>query len=242
MRQVLTNLSGRVNRSAHPLLEKRRVGIVQVSVITSDRGLCGAFNTNIFRKAIQVIEECEASGAKVIIGVVGRKGGDFFRRRHWQIRDPYINVFERLTYEHAMEIGMAGAEAFMNGIFDELHVIYNEFKSVVQQRVVVEKLLPIEPLEEFGAAQESMEGAYLYEPNEDELFATLLPKYAQVQVFRILLESSAAEQAARMQAMDGATRNAGEVIKNLTRLYNKSRQEAITKELMDIVGGAEAQK
>jgi F-type H+-transporting ATPase subunit gamma len=242
MRQVLAHLSGRVNRAAHPLLHKRPVRIIQVSVVTSDRGLCGAFNANIFRKALGVIEECEARGAKVILGVVGRKGGDFFRRRHWPIRDPYINVFERLTYEHAMEIGMAGGEAFMNGIFDELYVVYNEFKSVVQQRVVVEHLLPIEPLEEFGAAQGSTGGGYLYEPDEEELFATLLPKYGQVQVFRILLESSAAEQAARMQAMDGATRNAGEVIKNLTRLYNKSRQEAITKELMDIVGGAEAQK
>ena len=240
LRQVLANLSRRVNRSAHPLFEKRPVRTIQVTVVTSDRGLCGAFNTNIFRKAVQVIEECESRGTKVIVGVVGRKGGDFFRRRHWPIRDPFINVFERLTYEHATEIGMAGAEAFMNGIFDELHVIYNEFKSVAQQRVVVEKLLPIEPLEEFGT-QESMEGGYLYEPNEEEIFHTLLPKYAQVQVFRILLESSAAEQAARMQAMDGAARNAGEVIKNLTRLYNKSRQEAITKELMDIVGGAEAQ-
>ena len=241
MRQVLANLSVRVNRAAHPLLEKRPVRIIQVSVVTSDRGLCGAFNANIFRKALGVIEECEARGAKVIVGVVGRKGADFFRRRHWPIREPFMNVFERLTYEHAMEIGMAGAEAFKTGEFDELYMVYNEFKSVVQQRVIVEHLLPIEPLEEF-AAHESMAGGYLYEPDEEELFATLLPKYAQAQIYRILLESSAAEQAARMQAMDGATRNAGEVIKNLTRLYNKSRQEAITKELMDIVGGAEAQK
>jgi F-type H+-transporting ATPase subunit gamma len=242
LRSVLADLSGRVNRASHPLLQKRPVRIVQVTVITSDRGLCGAFNANIFRKALQVIREHEAQGVKVLVGVVGRKGGEFFRRRHWPIRDRYIGVFERLTYEHAMDIGMAGAKAFEEGIFDEFYVVYNEFKSAVQQRIVVEKLLPIEPLEEFGAAQSTMGGSYLYEPDEEELLATLLPKHAQGQVFRILLESSAAEQAARMAAMDGATRNAGELIKNLTRLYNRGRQESITKELMDIVGGAEALK
>lgn len=241
MRQVLAHLSVRVNRSAHPLLQQRPVRIIQVTVVTSDRGLCGAFNANIFRKALGMIEECEARGAKVIVGVVGRKGGDFFRRRHWPIRDRFMNVFERVTYEQAMEIGLAGAEAFVNGTFDEVYIVYNEFKSIVQQRVVVEQILPIEPEGEFGA-QQSTAGGYLYEPDEEELFATLLPKWAQAQIYRILLESSASEQAARMQAMDGATRNAGEVIKNMTRLYNKSRQEAITKELMDIVGGAEAQK
>jgi F-type H+-transporting ATPase subunit gamma len=240
MRQAIANLSGRANRTAHPLLQKRLLRTIQVTVVTSDRGLCGAFNANIFRKAFQVIEECEARGAKVIVGVVGKKGGDFFRRRHWPIRDPFINIFERLSYEHAIEIGMAGTEAFKNGVFDEVYVVYNEFKSAVQQRVIVEKLLPLEPFEEAGASP--VGGAYLFEPNEQELLATLLPKHAQAQIFRILLESSAAEQAARMSAMDGATRNAGELIKKLTTYYNKTRQAAITKELMDIVGGAEALK
>lgn len=238
MRRVITDLSARVNRAAHPLLQKRPVRTIQVTVVTSDRGLCGAFNTNIFRKAVQVIQECEARGAKVIVGVVGKKGGEFFRRRHWPIREPFINVFERLTFEHAIEIGEAGAEAFKAEVFDEVQVIYNEFKSAAQQRVIVEKLLPIEPVEETGMA--SLGGGYLYEPDEEELLAALLPKHAQAQIFRILLESSAAEQAARMTAMDGATRNAGEMIKRLTLIYNKSRQEAITKELMDIIGGAEA--
>ena len=240
MRQAITDLSGRANRAAHPLLQKRPVRTIQVSVVTSDRGLCGAFNANIFRKAFQVIEECEAQGAKVIVGVVGKKGGDFFRRRHWPIRDPFINIFERLSFEHAIEIGVAGAEAFQTEVFDEVHVVYNEFKSAVQQRVIVEKLLPIEPFEETGATPAG--GAYLFEPNEEELLAALLPKHAQAQIYRILLESSAAEQAARMSAMDGATRNAGELIKKLTVYYNKTRQTAITKELMDIVGGAEALK
>jgi F-type H+-transporting ATPase subunit gamma len=240
LRRVLANLSGRVNPSAHPLFQKRPVKIIQVTVVSSDRGLCGAFNMNVFRKALKVIQECEASGATVIVGVVGRKGSEYFRRRHWPVRDPNVNVFERLTYEHALEVGLAAVEAFANGIFDEGYIVYNEFKNVVQQQVVVEKLLPIEPLEEFGAAEAPSGGGYLFEPDQEELLETLLPKYAQGQVFRILLESSAAEQAARMAAMDGATRNAGELIKQLSLKYNRSRQEAITKELMDIVGGAEA--
>ncbi len=242
LRRVLANLSGRVNRSAHPFLQKRTVQIIQVTVISSDRGLCGAFNMNIFRKAIQVIEDCEKRGVKVIVGVVGRKGNEFFRRRHWPLRDPNVDVFERLTYEHALEIGLGAMEAYESGIFDEAYVVYNEFKSVVQQRVVVEKTIPIEPLKEFGVVEAPSTGGYLYEPNQEELLRSLLPKYVQAQVYRILLESLAAEQAARMAAMDGATRNAGDLIKQLNLQYNKGRQEAITKELLDIVGGAEALK
>ncbi|HSF09010.1 MAG TPA: ATP synthase F1 subunit gamma [Nitrospirales bacterium] len=242
LRRVLANLSSRVNQSVHPLFQKRPVKIIQVTVVTSDRGLCGAFNMNVIRKALQVIQKCEETGAKVIVGVIGRKGNEYFRRRHWPIRDPNVNVFERLTYEHALEVGLAAVEAFADGVFDEGYIVYNEFKNVVQQQVVVEKVLPIEPLKEFGAAETQTGGGYLYEPDQEELLSTLLPKYAQGQVFRILLESSAAEQAARMAAMDGATRNAGELIKHLSLKYNRSRQEAITKELMDIVGGAEALK
>ena len=242
LRRVLANLSGRVNQSVHPLFQKRPIKIIQVTVVTSDRGLCGAFNMNVIRKALQLIQKCEESAAKVIIGVVGRKGNDYFRRRHWPIRDANVNVFDRLTYEHALEVGLAAVEAFTEGVFDEGYIVYNEFKNVVQQQVVAEKVFPIEPLEEFGAAEAQSGGGYLYEPDQEELLAALLPKYAQGQVYRILLESLAAEQAARMAAMDGATRNAGELIKQLSLKYNRSRQEAITKELMDIVGGAEALK
>ncbi len=242
LRRVLANLSGRVNQFVHPLFQKRPVKIIQVTVVTSDRGLCGAFNMNVIRKALQLIQKCEKTGAKVIIGVVGRKGNEYFRRRQWPVRDPNVNVFDRLTYEHALEVGLAAVEAFTDGAFDEGYIVYNEFKNVVQQQVVVDKVFPIEPLAEFGAAEAPSGGGYLYEPDQEELLSALLPKYAQGQVFRILLESSAAEQAARMAAMDGATRNAGELIKQLSLKYNRSRQEAITKELMDIVGGAEALK
>ncbi len=240
MREVVANLSRRVNRNLHPLLQKRPTKTVRVVVVTSDRGLCGAFNANIIRRALEFIRECEARGVKVEIGMVGRRGRDFFKRRHWTTHEPYVNIFDRLSYEHGMEIAQAATEQYTTGLFDEAHIIYNEFKSALQQRVVVEQLFPIDSLDEQGETGETLGGSYLYEPDEHELLDALLRKHLQAQAFRILLESSAAEQAARMAAMDGATRNAGEMIAKLTLYYNKTRQAAITKELMDIVGGAEA--
>ncbi len=194
MREVIANLSKRVNRGAHPLLQKRTVRNIEVLIVTSDRGLCGAFNANIVRKALECLRETDAKGVKVTVSLVGRKGREYFRRRPWPIRQEWLGVFDRLTYEHGIDIGQDLIEHFTKGTFDELYVIYNEFKSAIQQRVIVEKLFPIEA------------------------------------------------HGARMAAMDGATRNAGELIKKLTLYYNKTRQAAITKELMDIVGGAEALK
>ena len=240
MREVMANLGRRVNRASHPLLQKRPIKTVEVLVVTSDRGLCGAFNANIVRKAVEYIRQSEAAGLKVSVSLVGRKGRDYFRRRPWPIRQEWTGVFDRLTYEHGIDIGQDLIDHFVKGTFDELYVIYNEFKSAIQQRVIVEKLFPIGAPEESGDAEKHEVGSYLYEPDEDELLAALLPKHFQIQAFRILLESSAAEHGARMAAMDGATRNAGELIKKLTLYYNKTRQAAITKELMDIVGGAEA--
>jgi len=242
MREVIADLSLRVNRAAHPLLQKRVSRNIEVLVVTSDRGLCGAFNANILRKASEFIQEYERRGARVTVSLVGRKGRDFFRRRQWPVRQQWLGVFDRLTYEHGLDIGQDLIEQFTKGTFDELYIIYNEFKSAIQQRVIVEKLFPIEALGRTAEAGAVSGGSYEYEPDEDELLAALLPKHFQTQAFRVLLESSAAEQGARMAAMDGATRNAGEMIKKLTLYYNKTRQAAITKELMDIVGGAEALK
>ncbi len=240
LRSVLADLSQRVNRASHPLLQKRTGRQIEVLVVTSDRGLCGAFNANILRKALEFIRAVEARGGAVTVSLVGRKGRDYFRRRPWPIRQQWVGVFDRLTYEHGLDVGQDLIEHYVKGTFDELHVIYNEFKSAIQQRVVVEKLFPIDPFEQAGEGPPG--GSYLYEPDEDELLAALLPKHFHWQAYRILLESSAAEHGARMAAMDGATRNAGELIKKLTLYYNKTRQAAITKELMDIVGGAEALK
>ena len=242
MRDVIANLSRRMNRSAHPLLQKRTGRKIEIVIVTSDRGLCGAFNANIIRKASEFIRDSEARGATVTLSVVGRKGREYFRRRPWPIRQQWLGVFDRLSYEHGIEIGQDLIESYTQGSFDELYVIYNEFKSAIQQRVIVEKFFPIDSLDQPNEPASHLGGSYLYEPDEDELLATLLPKHFQTQAYRVLLESSAAEQGARMAAMDGASRNAGEIIKKLTLYYNKTRQAAITKELMDIVGGAEALK
>ena len=244
MRGVLSNLSRRVNRSAHPLLQKREVKKIEVLVFTSDRGLCGGFNGNIARKSAEFVRQCEAQGLTVGLSIVGRKGRDYFRRRSWPIRQEWTGVFDKLSFEHAIDIGGDLTDKFVKGSFDELHVVYNEFKSAIQQRVIVEKLFPVDAATEFSVAPAEgvASGAYLYEPDEAALLSALVPKHFQVQAYRILLESAAAEHGARMAAMDGATRNAGQLIKKVTLYYNKTRQAAITKELMDIVGGAEALK
>ena len=245
LRGVVANLGEHASPVSHPLLHKRDGNKTELVVVTSDRGLCGAFNANILRRAVEVLSEHQNGGEQATVSLVGRKSIDFFRRRSWSIRQEWPGVFDRLSYEHALDIGRNIVQQYNEGSFDQLYVVYNEFKSVMQQRVIVEKLLPIEALEEEKTSPESSvgpKGSYLYEPDEDELLETLLPKHFEVQAFRVLLESAAAEQAARMTAMDGATRNAGELIKKVTLFYNKTRQAAITKELMDIVGGAEALK
>jgi F-type H+-transporting ATPase subunit gamma len=244
MRGVLGNLSQRVNRSSHPLLQKREGKKVEVLVVTSDRGLCGGFNGNIVRKSTEFVRQCEARRLQVNLSIVGRKGRDYFRRRTWPIRQEWTGIFDKLTFEHAIDIGGDLTDHFVKGTFDELYIVYNEFKSAIQQRVIVEKLFPVDTAAEFGTAQAegTTGGSYLYEPDEAELLNVFVPKHFQTQTFRILLESAAAEHGARMAAMDGATRNAGQLIKNVTLHYNKTRQAAITKELMDIVGGAVALK
>ena len=243
LREVMSNLSQRVNRASHPLLSRRDGNTLELLVVTSDRGLCGAFNTNILRRAVEFLEEQRGQGKQVSVSLIGRKSVDFFRRRDWPIRQEWPGVFDRLSFEHALDIGQNVVSEYHGGTFDHLYVVYNEFKSAMQQEVIVEKFLPIESLRsEEGDDQHSIGGGYLYEPDEGELLETLLPKHFEIQTYRALLESAAAEQAARMTAMDGATRNAGELIKKVTLFYNKTRQAAITKELMDIVGGAEAIK
>lgn len=243
LRDVVRHLAERASPLSHPLLRKREGHKTELLVITSDRGLCGAFNANILRQAAEFLKEHAEQGEQVSVSPAGRKGCDFFRRRTWTIRQEWPGIFDRLSFEHALDMGQDIIQHYNDGTFDQLYVVYNEFKSVMQQRVVVEKLLPIESLdEEVGSSPAKAVGAYLFEPDEDDLLQTLLPKHFQVQAFRVLLESAAAEQAARMTAMDGATRNAGELIQKVTLFYNKTRQAAITKELMDIVGGAEALK
>lgn len=241
VRALLERVSQRVDRAAHPLFAKRPGNKVVVAAVTSDRGLCGAFNANVLRKAVEIIREHEVRGAQVSVAIVGRKGVDFFKRRQWPIFRQWPGVFDRLTFEHAEDIGQDLIEEYTKGSFDEFYTVYNKFKSVMQQELFVRKALPLE-LDPAEAAPNPAEwGGYLYEPDGKE-FLNALPQLVYILTYRVLLESAAAEQAARMTAMDGAVKNAGELIKKQTLYYNKTRQAAITKELLDIVGGAEALK
>jgi F-type H+-transporting ATPase subunit gamma len=245
MRRVLQALAARVETAVHPLLDDRSVpranGRVLLIVVTADRGLCGSFNTNIIKAAGSFITD--TAGRQVALSLVGRRGRDFFARRGFQVLDEQINLFAQLRFEHAKAIADAAMEAFASGEVDAVHLAYNEFKSVMVQQVTIEQLLPI-PRGTFdtpaqpGATAPPLE--YLYEPQPAELFKTLLPTYVEVQVFRALLESNAAFYAAQMTAMDAATRNSGEMIDQLTLYMNKVRQAAITREIIEVVSGAQA--
>ncbi len=237
MLSVLENLSMRIERGRHPLLAKRGDKKIEVMIVTSDRGLCGAFNANIIRRSMEFLKQKKEEGCEVTLNTVGRKGRDFFRRRDFEMRKTWADIFDRLSYANASEMGRDIVESYEKGLFDELYVVYNEFKSAIQQRVITEKLLPIEPAK---PVEIEIAVDYIYEPSAEVILQSLLPKHIEVQVFRILLESNASEYGARMTAMDAATKNAKELIKKLTLIYNRTRQEMITKELMDIVNGAEA--
>lgn len=244
MESVLSNLAQTAEREMHPLLVLRPRKTVEVLVITSDKGLCGAFNANILRSSYKYINSLQQEGFEVSLSVVGRKARDFFRRRNMPMRNTWIGISGRVTYSDAQEIAKDLIESYTNETIDEVTILFNEFKSLIAQKVTTTKLLPIGALEEEGAkeAPSIMGGDYLYEPSRAVIFETLLPKYIEIQVFRSLLESSASEEAARMTAMENATKNCGELIDKVTLLANKVRQAAITKDLMDIVGGVEALK
>jgi F-type H+-transporting ATPase subunit gamma len=245
MLKVLNGLVSRVDQDAHPLLRipAERTGRPLLIVVTADRGLCGSFNSNIIKAAGQFILN-ETPGRNISLGLVGRKGRDFFRRRGFDIRYEAVGIFQKMTFADAIDIADAAIEDFTSGAASSVHLVYNEFKSVMTQRIVVERLLPIPRLEGEAARQEG-EGAgptvdYLYEPAPEEIFRDLLPRHVQSQVYRALLESNASFFAAQMTAMDAATRNSTEMIENLTLYMNKVRQAAITREIIEVVSGAAA--
>jgi F-type H+-transporting ATPase subunit gamma len=248
MLRVLNSLAGRVDPAAHPLLDERKApragGRALLFVITADRGLCGSFNTNVIKSAGNFVKESQ--DREVALGLVGRRGRDFFARRGFEVRYEQINLFAALKFEDAQAIARAAIESFTTGAVDSVYLVYNEFKSVLNQRVVVERLLPI-PRGAFageaaaaGAAETGAIVDYIYEPAPEELLRTLIPSHVEVQIFRALLESAAAEHAARMTAMDAATRNSAEMIDQLTLYMNKVRQAAITREIIEVVSGAQA--
>ena len=238
MLKVLNGLVSRVEQDTHPLL---RVAAPPGSrplliVVSADRGLCGSFNSNIIKAAGQFIVK-EGQQHEIALGLIGRKGRDFFRRRGFDVRYEATGIFQRLSFADAAALADAAIEEFTSGRASSVYLVYNEFKSVMSQRIVVERLLPIPRLEgeEAGPTTE-----YLYEPSPAEIFKDLLPRHVQVQVYRALLESNAAFFAAQMTAMDAATRNSAEMLENLTLYMNKVRQAAITREIIEVVSGASA--
>jgi F-type H+-transporting ATPase subunit gamma len=239
-RELIASLATRVDPGLHPLLEVRdytRPGsTAMLVVVTGDKGLCGAFNTNTLKEAGRFITS--VPGRAVVLGLVGRKGRDFFKRRGFDVRVELANVFHRLDYEHAREVAKVAIEEFTSGRVDSVHVAFNEFKSILQQRLVVQQLLPIPRASIGHDAGPPVD--YLYEPSPEGLLNVLLPRFVEIEVWQAMLESAAAEHAARMTAMDAATRNAGEVIDSLTLYMNKVRQAGITREIIEVMSGAEA--
>jgi F-type H+-transporting ATPase subunit gamma len=247
MQRVLSSLASRVDTSVHPLLATREPspdGRTLVIVVTADKGLCGSFNTNVIKATSTFVA---TSAQPCVLGLVGRKGRDYFGRRGYTVQFEHVNIFQQLRFEDAKGIAQTGMETFTSGQFDRVVLAYNEFKSVISQRVVVEPLLPIPRGEVEGAPERSGQPGhgvaltdYLYEPSAQEIFNELLPRYIEVQVYRALLESNAAFYAAQMTAMDTATKNSAEMIGSLTLYMNKVRQAAITREIIEVVSGAEA--
>jgi len=238
--EVLSSVAARVSpeEELHPLLARREPKRVMLVVLTSDRGLAGAFNSNICRAAYRRWKELEAEGAEVSFGVIGRKGREYFKRRDANIKHDFVGVFEDLSSDKAGEIGRYIVDEYTSADLDACYLVYNEFKSAITQQVCIEPFLPIEPME----LPEDQPGDFIYEPNQEALLDSLLPMYVEVEIYRALLESVASEHGARMTAMDSATNNASDLIDRLTLQYNRARQAAITTELMEIIGGAEALK
>ena len=239
--KMLGNMAGRVEPESHPFFQQaERVERVGLVLMTADRGLCGSFNVNLINTAVKFIREKEAAGLEVTLICVGRKGRDFFRRRKREILAQYVDVWNKFDFSNAVTVAREVMSAFLTGGVQEVHLIHSSFINIAIQRPQLVQLLPVKPAEAEEEAGASTE--YLFEPPMEQFLEYLLPKYINVQVYHGFLESSASEHAARMTAMDNAQSNCKEMINTLTIVMNKARQAAITRELMDIVGGAEALK
>jgi F-type H+-transporting ATPase subunit gamma len=252
--RVMRSAAARMDTTAHPLLERRPEEKILTVILTGDRSLCGAFNTNVLRRATTFIRENSSRKTELI--VVGKKGRDTMRKRGFKFLGEYLGVSTKVEFSSAKEIAARIAEVYSNKEVDAVYAIYNEFKNVMVQNLRVEKLLPIDPAilgeeqeprqdshgnplpQDLSASGKSTLVDYIYEEPVEQIFSGLVPRYLESEIFRILLESAAAEHAARMTAMDSATRNASDLIDKLTLEMNKIRQAAITKELIEIVSGA----
>lgn len=233
--EIIQHLLPSVERSMLPLLEIRDVKRVAYVVVTSDRGLAGSFNSSILRKAHNDIDEFGKENVDIFC--IGKKAKDYFKSRQYNIIESYSDFWSDLNFNQSMKIGSSIINHFLDLSVDEIRVVYNEFVNVATQATITEKLLPIELKDE-----ELVDTDFLYEPSKKKIVKSLIPRYLNAQVWKYLLESYASEQAARMVAMENATTNSEDMIKNLTLEFNKARQAAITTEMLEIVSGAEALK
>jgi F-type H+-transporting ATPase subunit gamma len=231
-----------MEKDIHPLLlKKEQVTRIELLHFTGDRGLCGSFNSNTVNKADKWIREQQAKGMSCSLTLVGKKGRDYFRRRQYEISESFVNIYGKIDISFVNQMTRKFIDRYLADEVDEVYMMYTRFVSMARQEPTLVKLIPIEPpsSEEEGS---SGTAEYLCEPSAEGLVIELLPKHISVQIFNAFLQNETSEHAARMSAMDNATKNCGELIENLTLVYNKARQAAITAELMDIVGGAEALK
>jgi len=237
--EVLGNLAGQINTDVHPLLSKReKVSKVELLQLTADRGLCGGFNMNSINKAEKWIKELAAKGQDVRLTLVGKKGRDYFKKKTVPVTAAHTNIYGTVDISFVNKMTSGFIQRFTAGEIDEVYVLFSRFLSVARQEPTLVKLIPVEPPKQAGSEAGKVD--YLYEPSSEQLLVDLLPKHISVQILNAFLQQETSEHAARMAAMDNATKNCSELISSLTLIYNKARQSAITAELMDIVGGAEA--
>ncbi|MEA3475481.1 MAG: ATP synthase F1 subunit gamma [Candidatus Cloacimonadota bacterium] len=238
--EILLSLATRTQREVHPLLRKvepENVKTIAIVVVTADKGLCGAFNMNIIKKSEMVIKRYSNKNVELIC--VGKKGRNYFKNKGFKIREEYIDFFNKLKFDHSRDVMNIVSSYFLQGRYDKVVIVYNEFKSAIQQDVGEKQLLPLEDLEE---PQDKFLSSFLFEPGPYKLLEELIKKHLDVQIWRVLLESSSAEQGARMTAMDAATDNADEMLKDLTLEYHHKRQDKITKEIIEVASTAEGMK
>ena len=241
LEKAISEVAARAEEGAvrQPLLASRPVRRVELVLVTSDRGLAGAFNSNVLRRGQRFVTESSERVESVAVSTLGRKARDFCRARKIAVRKDWAGVHQALSFEKAEEIAEELTERFLSGEVDQVILCYNEFKSAIAQKVTLHQLLPVETA---PVAADKAAIDFKYEPGRDELLGELLPRHLAIQTWRVLLESAASEHGARMTAMDSASRNAKELIGKLTLQFNRARQAYITKELMEIVSGAEALK
>lgn len=236
LEEVVRSLAGRVAHETHPLLCEKEEKNVKVLIMTADRGLCGAFNSNLLRSSLHFLKDKKEKGVAVKLDLIGRKARDFFKRREFETGEVWIGLSSKPDYEKAKEIAKFEMETFLNGEADSVYLLYNEFRTLISQNITFKRILPF-PKEE---AASKYEERFLFEPSEDEILDELLPGQLSFSIYQALLESYASEQGARMAAMENATKSAKDMIDRLTLYANRVRQAGITREIIEIVSGAEA--